>query len=342
MGRLKLIDGLRGLAATAVMLDHLLARTPANWLGSRGYLGVAVFFVLSGFVITMVIGERPVSRAFLGRFALRRAIRLDIPYWVSIALTLVLMALAVNIGVAKTFPSVAAVIAHLFYLQEILNFKEISPVYWTLCFEVQFYLSLILILWLFQALRFSVRSHTFLAAFSLSIILSVLVHIGVLGTPRGLMFPFWWAFALGALCYWVAAKRISQWYFLATLLLVCLSALARHGDWRMTSALTAGLLFLASRRGAMGRWLANPVTQFLGRISYSLYLLHQIVGWSVQSLALRYLGTWSALAVGLTASLVSAWLAYLLIERPSIRLSHHVSLERPQSTIRAPAKADPG
>jgi peptidoglycan/LPS O-acetylase OafA/YrhL len=342
MGRLKLIDGLRGLAATAVMLDHLLARTPANWLGSRGYLGVAVFFVLSGFVIAMVIGERPISLSFLGRFALRRMIRLDIPYWTSIALGVLLIALAAHLGVAKKFPSGAQVIAHMFYLQEILGYEEISAVYWTLCFEVQFYLSLIVILWIAQALRLSIRSDAFLLAFLVSITLSVFMHIGVASAPRGLMFPFWWAFGLGALCYWVVADKISHEYFFAALSFVCVSAVAHRGDWRITAALTAGLLFWGAHRGAMARWLADPVTQFLGRISYSLYLLHGFVGWSAQSLALRYLSTWGAFAVGIASSLISAYVAYKLIERPSIRVSHRVRLETSQVPVVPAATVNPG
>jgi peptidoglycan/LPS O-acetylase OafA/YrhL len=322
--RLRFIDGLRGVAACAVMLCHLSVRTPTPWLGSRGYLGVAIFFVLSGFVIAKVVGDRTISAAFLWRFAMRRAVRLDVPYWISIALGVALMAIAMRAGVAKTSPTLPQIFAHLFYLQEILGYPEVGDVYWTLCFEVQFYLLLILILWAAQRLHQGLGSTGFAAAFLFSIGLSVLLHTGLGSSPRGLMWSLWWAFGLGALCYWTIERRVSYQYLAAAMALLVASGVAQNGDWRITAALTAGALLLVDGLGMMGRWLADPVMQFLGRISYSLYLLHGFIGWSTQSFALRYMNPWAALLVGIAASVTSAYIAYQLVERPSIRLSHRV------------------
>ena len=322
--RLKFVDGLRGVAAVLVMLYHQVGRTSAAALTHRGYLGVAIFFVLSGFVITAVVGTRQMSAGFLGRFALRRMIRLDIPYWLNIALALAMIALAVRLGVPEQSIRVAQVAAHLLYLQEILGYPEISRVYWTLCLEVQFYLTLIVLLWCAQLLR--ARWPRFIAVFLALMGLSVFANMSWIPTPAGLMFPYWWAFALGALCYWTLTQRVTAGCLAGAVLLLACSVVGRHGDWRLTACATTCLLFLAWRWNAMDRWLADRVSQFLGRISYSLYLCHPIIGWSAQSLALRYLNQWGALSVGLAASLLSAWLAYRFIERPSINLSHRVSL----------------
>jgi len=54
VARLHFIDGLRGIAASMVVLYHLAGRTDATWFTQLGYLGVAIFFVISGFVIAMV------------------------------------------------------------------------------------------------------------------------------------------------------------------------------------------------------------------------------------------------------------------------------------------------
>jgi peptidoglycan/LPS O-acetylase OafA/YrhL len=322
--RLKFVDGLRGVAAVLVMLYHQVGRTSASSLTHRGYLGVAIFFVLSGFVITAVVGTRQMSAGFLGRFALRRMIRLDIPYWLNIALALALMLLAIRMGIPQPTVQVAQVAAHLGYLQEILGYAEISRVYWTLCLEVQFYLALILLLWGVQVLR--ARWHDFMIVFLALMGLSVLANMNWIETPAGLMFPYWWAFALGALCYWTLTNRTSARYLAAAVLVVAFTGAARHGDWRLTACATTCLLFLAWRWDAMDRWLADRVSQFFGRISYSLYLCHPLVGWSAQSLALRYFNQWGALCVGIAASVVSSWLAYRFVERPSINLSHRVAL----------------
>src|SRR5579872_7415052 len=99
--RLAFVDGLRGVAALAVMLYHLVGRTSAGVLTQYGFLGVAIFFVLSGFVIASVVGDRRVDAGFLGRFALRRMVRLDIPYWLNIALAIALLQIAARMGVPK-------------------------------------------------------------------------------------------------------------------------------------------------------------------------------------------------------------------------------------------------
>jgi peptidoglycan/LPS O-acetylase OafA/YrhL len=324
--RLRFIDGLRGVAATVVMFSHLAERTRAAALTHRGYLGVAIFFVLSGFVITSVVGERRMNLRFLGHFALRRMIRLDIPYWLNIVLVLLLMRLAIGFGAASQAVSVPQIAAHLFYLQTLLGYPEISSVYWTLCLEVQFYLALILLVWAAQ--KAAAPPRYFNIAFLALLGLSVLDNMNWIRTPTGFMFHYWWGFALGALCYWTLVRRVPGLYLaLACGLVLCsVAAVHVHADWRMTGVVTAVLIFIASRAHAMGRWLADPVSQFLGRISYSLYLCHPLFGWSAQSLALRYVDQWSAMLIGIAASILTAWLAYRFIERPSIALSHQVKM----------------
>jgi peptidoglycan/LPS O-acetylase OafA/YrhL len=340
MERLKFIDGLRGIAASLVVLHHLLSRTSVSMIapaGLRGYLGVAIFFVLSGFVIAMVIGEHRVGPGYLGRFALRRAVRLDIPYWISIAVAIGLAKVGAAMGAVPTAVTIPQVIAHLFYAQEILGYREISAVYWTLCLEVQFYVTLILVQWARQATGQRLQSPLFLAVFLVSIAFSAIMHAGAVGAPRGLMFPYWWAFGLGALCCWTVTGKVRCEYLCVAAGFVMCSAWARHGDWRFVAAGTTALLFWAGRRNAMGRWLANPFAQFLGRISYSLYLFHPLIGWSAQSLVLRYANQWVAFAAGMIASLLSAWAAQVFIERPSIKLSHAISLRRAPVPARATA-----
>jgi hypothetical protein len=338
--RLKLIDGLRGVAATLVMLFHLVGRTSAGALTHRGYLGVAIFFVLSGFVITSMLSPRRMNLRFLGQFALRRMVRLDIPYWVNIVLVLVMMRLAAGFGAAQQSVSVAQLAAHLFYLQDLLGYRPISSVYWTLCFEIQFYLALALLLWAAQ--KVGARRRYFLIAFVLLLGLSVLASMNLVPTPRGLMFSYWWAFALGGLCYWTLVEQAPVVYLAVAASLVLCSSFAVHGDWRLTALITTVLIFLAWRRQAMGRWLADPVSQFLGRISYSLYLCHPLFGWSAQSLALRYVNQWGALLVGIAVSLLSSWLTYRYIERPSVTLSHRVRLSSAPGAVSSAARTDTG
>ena len=336
--RLKLIDGLRGVAATLVMLFHLVGRTSAGRFTHRGYLGVAIFYVLSGFVITSMLGPRRMGLRFLGQFALRRMVRLDIPYWVNIVLVLLMMRWAAGFGAAQQSISAPQIVAHLFYLQDLLGYPPISSVYWTLCFEIQFYLALALLLWAAQTA--GLKRRYFLVLFVILLGVSVLASMSLIPTPRGFMFSYWWAFALGGLCYWTLAEPTPIGYLAVAGGLIVCSFIGAHADWRMTALITTGLILLAGRRQAMGRWLADPVSQFFGRISYSLYLCHPLFGWSAQSLALRYLNPWAALTVGITVSILSAWLTYRYVERPSVNLSHRVRLSAATSPVTAGTRGD--
>ncbi|MBK7665072.1 MAG: acyltransferase [Sterolibacteriaceae bacterium] len=324
--RLLFVDGLRGVAAAMVVLYHLVGRTSAHWLTAKGYLGVSIFFVLSGFVIAMAIGDRNVTPGFLGRFAARRSLRLDPPYWLSIAIAIALMYLATRVGVKKEFPTEWDVVAHLVYLQDILGIAPISDVYWTLCLEVQFYLFLILLLW---ACRQRVSSLGFQFTLALLLGLSLIQNADIATfTPKGVFLPYWYGFMAGAVTYWVRAGRLPTRFLYCALAVLLIFAPFQHGDAVLVTALTASVIHIASRLGMMGTWLSGSGMQFLGKTSYSLYLFHPLIGWSAQSFALRYVNQWAALAIGIAASVVFASMAYFAIERPSIQLSHAVRMGR--------------
>lgn len=323
-GRLKFVDGLRGIAALMVVVYHL-APNSLGWIKSQGYLGVDIFFVLSGFVIASVIGETHITGSYLGRFVLRRCLRLDIPYWVNIALGIILGFVVVYFGAPARHFGLEQIAAHLFYLQAILGFKNINDAYWTLCFEIQFYLSLVLLIWLAQRTGRSVKDLRFQLFVFATLAVSLLFSAHALPIPRGLMLGYWWNFALGALAWWVVANG-APWLLLAAAAVLTITLpSAEH----ITGALVAVALFGAAEMDAMGKWLADPITQFLGRISYSLYLFHPLTGWEAQAFAARYMGKWSAFSVGMIVSIASAWVIYRLIERPAIALSRRVPLVAP-------------
>ena len=148
--RLKGPDGLRGLAAMWVVVFHIwgaVQRRDTDWVPSSiqtlfeyGFLGVDIFFVLSGFVITYSLIGKPIDRFFVPRFILRRSIRIDPPYWATIGLAIAFI-LAKNTLFSEhrePLPSLWNVVAHVFYLQDLLEFTAISSVFWTLCLECVF------------------------------------------------------------------------------------------------------------------------------------------------------------------------------------------------------------
>lgn len=330
--RLRFIDGLRGLAACMVMFYHLGDRTNLKPITEWGYLGVGIFFVISGFVITSTLLTRLVTPDSVARFLARRFVRLDIPYWVNIAMTVFLGAALYRFGGQIHHYTVEQIVANMFYLQGILGIPQLNQVYWTLCLEIQFYLMLVFTLWAAQRLLRTPASRAFQWAIIGSIFVSVLFNANILTAPRGLMLPYWWAFALGAMTCWWRAGHVRGGMLAVAFVTVIGSPFFGHEAWRFTGALTAALLVLATMRNSMGKWLAGTTAQFLGRISYSLYLIHALLGWEAQTFALRYVGQYEALVFGIIVSISTAWLAYILVERPAVTLSHFIKIDS------APAK----
>lgn len=123
--RFVFVDALRGLAAMWVLLFHTfeskhmanLEQSLPEWTAQffhTGHMGVIIFFVLSGFVIAHSVDRSRVGARYAGWFMLRRAVRLDPPYWASI-LVIILFSRHVP------RPSALAVLAHMFYLQDLLQ-----------------------------------------------------------------------------------------------------------------------------------------------------------------------------------------------------------------------------
>lgn len=346
--RFATIDGLRGIAAISVVCYHLywhLKEAVAAWLPkilaeilSNGSAGVQVFFVISGFVIAHTISRNKVTVNFIARFALRRSLRLDPPYWVSIGLAVGMTFLSNRLfsDIFKPLPEAKVVFAHMVYLQDLLGYGDIVSVYWTLCLEVQFYLFFAVLL--NQLQRYTrtndtriVLTHTLpILAFALLALLSLLDKFHFWPFPiHGFFLPYWHVFFLGAVVYWAIIGWVKPRYLLIYLGLIAGFAIAFKPDVEsFVTLITGAFVYLVGVRDGFGRVLSGRIIQYLGRISYSLYLLHATVGWSTVSLCERYLGhslgfisgTLSFFA-GVTASIVAAHVAYILVEKPSIELS---------------------
>jgi peptidoglycan/LPS O-acetylase OafA/YrhL len=113
---------------------------------------VQIFFVLSGFVIAYSLRQEKISPRFCLRFFLKRSIRLDPPYWLIVALMLMLNfmgSVIFNKG-GEFLATPFQVLMNLLYLPDFPHIPRILPVAWTLCIEIQFYMSFFLLLLVYQ------------------------------------------------------------------------------------------------------------------------------------------------------------------------------------------------
>jgi peptidoglycan/LPS O-acetylase OafA/YrhL len=350
--RLAHLDALRGLAALAVVLHHLLHSTvynealrdvlprPVTWLQDVGDTGVEVFFVLSGFVILLSLHSTRMDGPGAGRFVLRRQARLDPPYWTVVLLALVVLVVEQGLGYAtELHVDPATVLANLLYLQNVLQVDQVVDVAWTLCLEIQFYLVLVLVL-LVCGRRDRARTSAGGEAWSLPAVLGVTGVASALGS---------WTFSAHVLTTWA----IGTWHCFAVgaLLCLCLRRPSRAARWSLgvlllvevvslvlspglpersetAAVLLAATFITAGERGfqpvlrlAKVRWI-----QYLGSRSYSLYLVHLTVLVLVMRVVFKVLGPGPlaailALVLAAGACLAAGEVLHRAVERPAMRLS---------------------
>ena len=316
-------------------------------------LGVSLFFVLSGFLITLLMmREREATGSVsLKRFYARRALRIFPAYYAFLAVVFAWMA-------ARGEPIPAAlVLASVFY---VLNYVQAFGMFrstpvshgWSLGVEEQFYLVWPAMLRAAWRRIISVPKLILVAVILVCIWRTALTLAGA--RPGYVYYAFDTRFdslLIGcglAICIrepWVqrAARTVSSHalFPVATLMLLGMAEIIPIEFWFVTVAdsiegiLLAILLVqgLMLHQHPLWRWLNWPVVRYLGTISYPLYLYHQLAGsiipdtmpvpWSLQ-VALKFV-----VAVALAMS------SYHLVERPFLRLKERFSART------SPAKAIP-
>ena len=313
---------------------------PLAWVAAHGANGVDIFFVISGFVIAYSVRNGSYTFGYLARFMVRRSIRLDPPYWVAMAIELTLLALTPVFFPSIRTPvvSIAQVLSHLIYAQNLLGYGDLDPVFWTLCFEVQFYSFFVgsLVVWQ-AARRLRLGRSVAVAYFGAFFLLSLALRYGAVNIPhRGLALGNWFEFFLGVLTWWTISRKVSPQWLGAALIAATAATLAAHVEVIQLMPVAVSLLLLVvAWRGALETFLGGAVFQFFGRISYSLYLFHAPIGWRWISLLERVHGgrigpvfAWFEFASAVAVTVGISAVTWRLIENPSMKLSKRIRLQQ--------------
>lgn len=315
------IEYLRGLAALAVAWFHLTNSYGQSWMtgvGGKGWLGVDMFFVISGFIIPYSI-----SRLFVGYslrnfpyFVMRRMMRIEAPYVVSIVLVIGLGYLsALAPGFQGSYPRYEQyqLAAHLFYFIPLTSYPWLQPVYWTLAYEFVFYLFIGI---MFNPICGSGKQIAWLSA-------ALLVCLGVALAylpDRTLLF------VVGIAAY----RRIGhQDRGGAAIVGLCAAIMVLRGEAAIaTIGLATGAAIVWGGRVGIPRAFGLGL-QGLGAISYSLYLTHVPVGGRVVNLGRRFVeGPWQELSLSIVALAISVAFAamfWIAVERPAVDFARRLS-----------------
>lgn len=291
----------------------------------NGFLGVQIFFVISGFVIPYSLYKSGYKVTDSGRFLLKRLIRLHPPLLGSIAFSLALIVAADRlIRGANYWPGYGAIIGSVTLLASWLHTKWVNPVYWTLVVEFQWYL---LVAFGFYYIGPKAGSR------SVWLVCLAACLVGLLWPegrweylPRHLTL-----FVTGVAVFRYKAKLDSFATASGLLGVAFLCGAWRLGPFEAVTGLATGLaiVFLQIRL---------PVLHNVGAFSYSLYLFHTpilvqflftlrlsflepVVGHDAVKLFRMFLGIMAAVAV--------SWAAYKIVEVPSQRLANRIRMRPP-------------
>jgi peptidoglycan/LPS O-acetylase OafA/YrhL len=143
----------------------------------------------------------------------------------------------------------------------------------------------------------------------------------------------WYRFLLGVLVFRVLATKANPWPLSLLLASLAAASLVYSDPRGFTAAATAAVILAAGRAGALGRWLNGRTWQFLGRLSYSLYLYHVVLAIPFLAFLWSHLPHTLTCAVllvpcGVVLAIAFAWVMYTLIELPSMALSRRVRYTR--------------
>lgn len=330
----KEIDGLRALAIVPVIFFH------ADFtLFTGGFVGVDVFFVISGFLITsLLLEEQREARFSFLNFYERRARRI-LP-----ALFLVLLVSSVFayrllspwdlMDFAKSLLGTNLFVANIAAYQQSGYFDASSAIkpllhIWSLSIEEQYYFTLPVILLLFS--RWSTRT----LAFGLGILFAASLYASQKKLSQDTSAAFFfiysraWELLLGSACALLGTKphaKARYWVqeaaaFVGVAMIVyAIVAFTQDTSFPGVSALiptlgTALVLLFGTQATRTGQWLANPLFVGIGLISYSAYLWHQPIFAFYRYQSLNH-PTQTAMLACMALTFVVSCLSWVFVEKP--------------------------
>jgi peptidoglycan/LPS O-acetylase OafA/YrhL len=352
------LDGIRAVAITLVVLGHIaffLVPASNGHFFRSGFLGVDLFFVLSGFLITTLLLERHGREPHpIGRFYARRGLRL-VPALAALLTVNLIVAIAFSGSVGNALRSFAVAFTYTTNWAELDNITISKYVlhFWSLAIEGQFYLvwplaifgmlrlgltrreMVVVVLavgvaiacwraslwwsghqWLRLYLRTDVRADSLLVGAVLALLPYDALVARVRPTVRSIVG------LCGLLVFVAAAQGLKQWS--DVLYVGGFTGLAVVGAVVIAMVLLPGSALYAA--------LASAPAVFLGRISYSLYLWHFPVFWVVADNT----KSWTPAArvlVAVPAAVLIATASYRFVERPALRLKRRLGQRRPAKRV---------
>ncbi len=350
---IKSLDGLRGLAVLLVFLFHLGRLGFASFGFEVGWVGVQLFFVLSGYLITRILLEQKDTdlKSYLKGFYRRRTLRI-FPLYFGYLLLLVIVFLAFSIP--ESFPAFAGYLfSYTFNYSILFNGLETNRMFthlWSLCVEEQFYIFWPFLIYflsnrqikilivallmatpvfrfiLFEILRErladseTIGTSVYWFTFSHLDAFAIGGGINLIGKKVVGLNPSKWVAILGTVCLVAGAINYAS---LATTKPILPSSLGYsiHGIANLQFVWSYSLLnlFFASILWHLlyssNRLLSSAAPVFLGKISYGVYVFHfPVMGILAKVFGTVIVNEGITILINLSVTITIAWLSYFLYE----------------------------
>ncbi|MFC3798095.1 acyltransferase family protein [Cohnella sp. GCM10012308] len=360
------LDALRGLAAAIVLLGHVYAVhaehstwetllfdspfSPFAFL-LNGHAAVIFFFVLSGFVLSLpILGSRKVA---YGSYIVKRFFRIYVPYIISIAAAIPLLAFAPKFQSDLFAPAYNANWTHSLTAKEIVNHAiaigpfrtvDLNGVIWTLVHEMRISIVFPFVVLILMARKWGATLMALPALSVLSALTISYAHINAGDTLHYLCF-----FILGMLiakykselidfigrrlahirwALWIAGFVVYNYSYFVAKSLAGVQATFPYG-WMAGDYLYAvgvcALLVLSLSSPRATFWLTRKTPVFLGKISFSLYLYHFLILLSFMHYFYGRASFYLLLPSAVAISFAAGYLGYKFIELPSIELGRRIA-----------------
>jgi peptidoglycan/LPS O-acetylase OafA/YrhL len=313
------IQALRGFAAVAVMLFHFSGGylSEGHWfreISNYGTYGVHAFFIISGFILPYSLYHGNYKLKSYGTFIIKRLLRLEPTYLLSIVTLLGLAFLSYSLSPYSSQKSFSInglnLLYHIGYLVPFIEGANwLNPVFWTLAIEFQFYLLLGLI---FPIMNLNSIGYKLLP-------IGFFMGMSFLIPSDDFLFHYAWLFGIGMLLFYWRSHSIPPPIIYIGLVILLIYAAFFQSVPEIAVALISIYIIQFTN---INSWFTN----LLGDASYPLYLFHNVIGASVILHFAQHFVKGDAINLLLifissAICIFGSWLLYRYFEKPFIRWS---------------------
>jgi len=315
----------------AMIMPHLYLWIPGLYWGP---FGVALFFLISGFVIPISLQRMAGTPYWVPRFALARLVRLWPTYTTGFFITIVVLHYSYSWNNLAFWPAANGIARHLSFFRDWLGYTNLDGIVWTLEVEVKFYV----VMALFAGSIAAGKLGPFFFMWILAAAALYFKNGETITVTDTWLFPIPYItfMMIGVAFNFFFKRKISVGVFvligMISLVLFCACV---SPDLRLNysyAVIVFGCCYLLRNRIKF----SNPVTDFFAKISFSLYVCHAYFGFvGIRVMIAFGANPYLALLIQIPVTIALATLVNRIVEMPSHKWSHAISRWSPAVTATA-------